>query len=109
MVPPLSPRSRAPLSATATHASRRGCVTTTWHEAPVSAAPARSTPRLTLRHRASGEAEERALAERHAAFWVGDALEGVAWAAAEEEGAGRGRGADDEQILIHCTVPMPTG
>ena len=54
--------------------------------------------RLMLRHRASGEAEERELKARHAAFFVGRALE----AARPSEGH------DEEAVLLlECRAPMP--
>ena len=60
------------------------------------------TPRLALRHPASGEEEERVLEERHAAFWVGDALEG-AWLTGMEGGE-----EEEAALLVHCAAPMPS-
>ena len=52
--------------------------------------------RLTLRHHASGEAEQRVLDGLRAAFWVGRALE-----AAVPEGSGSGL------LMVYCWAPMP--
>ena len=57
-----------------------------------------NAPRLTLRHRSSGETEVRHIAERHAAFWVGDAL--------DEATRGSGSSTGDELVLL-CRAPMP--
>ena len=68
--------------------------------------------RLVLRHRASGEAEERELRARHAAFWVGRALE-AAWATeghAEDRRGDGDIGEEEEEealLLLECRAPMP--
>ena len=48
-----------------------------------------------LRHSASGEMEQRQLAPRHAALWVGDAFEGLTRAA---------EGAQASDALLLCRV-----
>ena len=55
-----------------------------------------ASPILSLRHRGSGEVEQRALPVRHAAFYVGGALESVQW----EQPA-------NDAVLIACHAPMP--
>ena len=69
---------------------------------------ARAAPQLRLRHRASGEREERALHERHAAFWVGDHAEllAFAWPRADDD-AGQAGGGGDDDLFVHCHAPMP--